>query len=278
LARESTTASVPEGLANLGIHLKSVHGPRSSSPLVSIVLLADDSTELEVAATAASLLTSACQDFTVSIVGAPEKATSRTRRWLSPDSRFAWVPAPGGIQRAGRFTFVLHAGTRVGTYSLEALVDAHESTGAALVRVLVGSRNSSAEFWDTAVLMELRGSGDPERAVRASGGERWVSGNSLGLHDYRQPAPRMHLRKGSAGRHDLTILVRDAADSSVRQDYEHRIRELESKLERSETARRRMEAGLPQLQGAGRLAIVARRGPGYVLRRARTVVAGVRNR
>lgn len=278
MVRESTTVSIQESLADLGIQLKVVHGPRSASPLVKIIVLAGSATELEVAATAASLLTSACQDFTVSILGAPEEATSKVRAWLSSDARFTWSPDSGGILRTDRFTFVVHAGTRVGTYTLEALVDAQESTGAAVVRALVDGRTSATEFWDTAVLTELQQLGDPERVARASGRERWLAGSSLGLHDYRQPAPRMHLRKGAANRHDLTVLVRDAADPAVRADYEHRIRDLETRLARSETARRRAETGLPGPRGPVRLTAVAKRGPAYVLRRVRTAAAAVRNR
>lgn len=272
------TTTIPEDLAALGIHLKPVHGPRAVTSLISVVIPADSAPEIEVVATAASLLASACQDFTVDIVGASESATSRARAWLSPDARFHWMPDSGGMPMASRFTLVLHAGTRIGTFSLEALVDVALSTGAALVRVLVDGRTSAAEFWVTSVLAEHRASGDPERAVRAGGSERWISSSSVGLHDYLRPAPRLHLRKGSAGRHELTIVVRDAADPDVRADYEDRIRHLEARLVRSEAARRRLEAGLLPERGVARLAAAARRGPGYVTARAATILGRRRGR
>lgn len=264
--------TIQEDLASLGIELKTVHRPRIVVPLIHIIVPAASSAEMDVAVTAASVLASACQDFTVDIVGGEDPRRARVREWLSTDARFRFVEservrAPGSV-----YTLVLHPGTRLGTFSLEALVDAHEASGAVLLRALVDGQRGAAEFWRSVVLDELLSAGNPEQAVRKAGGERWLSGNSLGLYDRHHPAPKMHLRKGAAGRHDLTIIVRDSSDPSTRSDYEQRIRHLESKLARSEAARRRLEAGIAPQRALARLGAAAQRGPAYVYVRARTAM------
>lgn len=268
--------SITDDLAALGIELKPVHGPRTASPLIGVVVRAEAAPELAVAATIASLLTSAAQDFTVHVVGASAASTPRVRSWVGADARFHWLPT-AAPPAATTYTLVLPAGTRVGTYALEAYVDAIRLTGASCVRALVDGQSASAELWDTAILARLQATGDPEAAVRTSGTERWVAGNSLGLHDYLRPAPRLHVRKGPAGRHDLTVVVRDAGDAGVRRDYEERIRDLESRLARSEKARRRMEAGVLPKRRAARVYAALRRGPAHVTGRAVTMLRRTRS-
>lgn len=277
MVRDNKAGTVTADLAAIGIQLKAVHGPRTASGLVSVVIPAGSAAELDVAATAASLLASACQDFTAAIVGVPETGMAGTRAWLGSDARFSWQPGPRTGLHDANYTLVLPAGTRLGTFSIEALVDAAQATGAQLIRALVDGRTDSVEFWDSAVLNKANTGGDPEKSVRAAGGERWVSGSSVGVHDFRQPAPRLHLRKGAAGRHDLTVLVRDATDAAVRADYEQRIRQLEAKVSRAEADSRRLEAGTSRQRGAARLAAVARRGPGYITSRAKAMLGRARN-
>ncbi|MCU1515509.1 MAG: hypothetical protein JWQ75_230 [Pseudarthrobacter sp.] len=265
-----------EDLAAAGIELKPVHRPRTGTPLFRIVVPAGSATDVAVAATAASLLSSACQDFVVDIIGLAGAGTSRVGEWLSSDGRFRHAASLPATDWTSEFILVLPAGTRLGTFSLEALADAKVATGASLLRALVDGQRGAVELWDTKVLAGLDPSQDPEQAVRSAGNERWISGSSVGLHDYRQPAPKMHLRKGAAGRHDLTIIVRDATDPSTRADYEQRIRRLEAKLLKSDVERRRLEAGIAPKHGLGRVRAAAKRGPGYLVARARTALGRVR--
>ncbi|WDF32137.1 hypothetical protein PTW37_09615 [Arthrobacter agilis] len=265
--------TIPDELAALDIHLKPIHGPRRPKPLIGVVLPAGAATELEVAATVASLLTSVCQDYVVDIAGAPP-IWVRLRRWLAEDTRFRWVTDRVTAPRAATYTLVVPAGTRLGAFSLEALVDAMQNDRISCLRALVDGRAGAAEFWDTAVLTGLWETGDPEAAVRRRGGERWIAGNALGLHDYRAPAPRVHLRRGAAGRHEVTVVVRDAGDPAVRRDYEDRIRGLEARVARSEVAGRRFETGIAPARGITRVKAVLKRGPGYTVARVGSLVTG----
>ena len=173
-------------------------------------------------------------------------------------------------------TLVLGAGTALGLHSLEAMIESVRQTEAQLLRALVDGRPGAVEFWETGTLRRLSKAGDPEKAARKAGGERWVSGNALGLHDFRRPKPKLHLRKGAAATLDLNIVVRDLSNSSTRRDYEQQIRQLEARLKKSETERRRLEQGLAPNRGLSRARAIARKGPAYILVRlkARSGKAG----
>ena len=165
------------------------------------------------------------------------------------------------------YTLVISAGTALGLHSLEAMIDTLQQTEATVLRALVDGQAGALELWHTATLRELREAGDPEKSARSAGGERWVSGSALGLHDFRRPKPKLHLRKGAAATLELNIVVRDLADRGTRVDYEQQIRHLESRLKKSEIERRRLEQGLAPNRGISRAQAIARKGPAYILGR-----------
>lgn len=261
------TASMEEELRLAGFPLKAMHMPRREKPLVRVLIRAAKATDLEVAATVASLFGSACQDFAVDILLDGDGTRRKLADWLATDNRFSFVAAERQEIAEATYTLILAPGTALGIHSLEAMTDCLRTTGATVLRALVDGQPGAVELWQTDTLRSLAEAGDPEKAARNAGGERWVSGSALGLHDFRRPKPKLHLRKGAAATLDLNIVVRDLSDPATRVDYEQRIRELESRLNRSEIERRRLEQGLPPNRGLVRARAVAAKGPRYVLGR-----------
>jgi hypothetical protein len=260
------TASIEEELREAGFALKALHTPRRETPLVRILIRAAKAADLEIAGTVASLFGSACQDFAVDIL-VEDGGRPKLEEWLASDRRFAFVRTDGQHIAESSYTLVLSAGTAVALHSLEAMIDTLRQTQALVLRALVDGQPGAIELWPTATLRELSGSGDPEQSARNAGGERWVSGSALGLHDFRRPKPKLHLRKGAAATLDLNIVVRDLADSATRHDYEQQIRQLEARLKKSEIERRRLEQGLAPNRGLSRARAIARKGPAYILGR-----------
>ncbi|RNL53917.1 hypothetical protein [Arthrobacter oryzae] len=258
--------AIEEELRLAGVVLKPLHTPRQATPLLHILIRAGKATDLEVAGTIASLFRSSCQDFAVDVVQADHSRRTKLEEWLATDTRFTFVQA--GYKRPGNgaYTLVLNAGTALGVHSLEAMIDSLVETQATVLRALVDGQSGGIELWRTADLNAHAEAGtDPEKAARRAGGERWIAGNAVGLHEFRRPKPKVHLRKGAAGAHDLTIVVRDLRDRSTRTDYEQQIRAMESRLHKSESERRRLEQGLKPNRGLARAQAIIRRGPAYIL-------------
>ena len=269
------SASIEGELRNAGFALKTLHMPRRETPLLRVLIRAAKATDLEIAGTVASLLGSACQDYAVDIL-VEDGGRPKLEEWLATDRRFSFVRTAGQHISEAVYTLVLSAGTALGMHSLEAMIESLRQTQALVLRALVDGQPGAIELWQTATLRELWEAGDPEKSARSTGGERWVSGSALGLHDFRRPKPKPHLRKGAAASLDLNIVVRDLADSATRQDYEQQIRQLEARLKKSEVERRRLEQGLAPNRGISRARAIARKGPAYILGRlkARTGRAG----
>lgn len=272
---QTAPASIEEELHQAGFAVKSLHAPRRGTPLVRILIRSSRATDLEVAGTVASLFGSATQDFAVDILAEPG-SRPKLEEWLATDDRFSFVGTGTKVIADAGFTLVLGAGTALGLHSLEAMIESMRQTEAQVLRALVDGQPGAVEFWETGTLRRLSEAGDPEKAARKAGGERWVSGNALGLHDFRRPKPKLHLRKGAAASLDLNIVVRDLSNSSTRRDYEQQIRQLEARLKKSEIERRRLEQGLAPNRGLSRARAIARKGPAYILVRlkARSGKAG----
>jgi hypothetical protein len=267
IADSSVTPSITAELRSVGVELREHHGPRTGQPLVQVLVRGGQATELEIGATVGTLLKSGCQDFHVTIMSTASHP--RLEAWLADDRRFAFVEGKNDVLLPSTYTLVIPAGVALGVHSLEATIEALRETRCLVLRALVDGRSDAIELWQTPVLRSYAAQGDPEKLARRAGGERWVSGNGLGLHDYRQPKPKLHLRRGAAAALDLNILVRDLTDRSVRGDYEQRILQLESRLRKSEVERRRLEQGLAPNRGLARVRAAARKGPVYLLARLR---------
>lgn len=265
----TASTSIEEELQQAGVVLKSIHTPRCERPLVRILIRADKAADLEIAGTVASLFGSAMQDFAVDILTEPG-SRPRLEEWLATDGRFSFVvPGTKSVADAG-FTLVVGAGTALSMHTLEAMIESLQQTEAQVLRALVDGLPGAVEFWETSLLRRLSEEGDPEKAARKAGGERWVSGNALGLHEYRRPRPKLHLRKGAAATLDLNIVVRDLSNSATRTDYEDQFRRLEARLKRSEIERRRLEQGLAPNRGFSRAKAIVRKGPAYILVRLKS--------
>lgn len=269
---QSAAAAIEDELRHAGFALKSLHAPRQETPLVRILISAAKATDLEIAGTVASLFGSACQDFTVDVL--VEDGRPKLEEWLATDRRFSFPRTDGRQPAEAAYTLVLSAGTAIGLHSLEAMIDTLRQTQALVLRALVDGQSGAMELWQTATLRELSETGDPEKSARSAGGERWVSGSALGLHDFRRPKPKLHLRKGAAATLDLNIVVRDLADAATRLDYEQKIRHLEARLKKSEIERRRLEQGMAPNRGIYRARAIARKGPAYILGQLKSRAGG----
>lgn len=273
---ETLSLSIEEELSLAGFPLKALHKPRREKPLVRVLIRAAKATDLEIAATIASLFGSACQDFAVDILMNREAIRRKLVDWLATDNRFSFTAADTQEIADASYTLILGPGTVLGAHSLEAMTDCLQQTEAMVLRALVDGQPVALELWQTARLRSLAEAGNPEKAARHAGGERWVSGSALGVHDFRRPKPKLHLRKGAAATLDLNIVVRDLSDRATRVDYEQRIRELESRLNRAEVERRRLEQGIPPNRGLVRARAIAAKGPGYVLGRVKALALNQR--
>lgn len=272
-------ASMEEQLRSAGMEPKPFHAPRRGTPLLKIIIRSETAPDLAVAGTIVSLFKSACQDFSVVVVHGKKDARRRLKEWLATDSRFSFTDAEEKEIGDSTYTLVVNAGVALGAHSLEAMMESLAVTGATVLRALVDGQGGTIELWQTDKLRASAASGDAEQSARRAGGERWLSGSSLGLHDYQLPQPKLHLRKGAAGTLDLNIIIRDLRDPATRLDYEQRIRQLESRLKKSEIERRRLEQGLSPSRGLSRMRAVASRGPAYVVARLKDRVGhGIRGR
>jgi hypothetical protein len=269
---QSAAAAIEAELRQAGFALKALHTPRQETPLVRILISAAKATDLEIAGTVASLFGSACQDFTVDVL--VEDRRPKLEEWLVTDRRFSFPRTDERQLAEAAYTLVLSAGTAIGLHSLEAMIDTLRQTQALVLRALVDGQSGAMELWQTATLRELSETGDPEKSARSAGGERWVSGSALGLHGFRRPKPKLHLRKGAAATLDLNIVVRDLADAATRLDYEQKIRHLEARLKKSEIERRRLEQGMAPNRGLSRARAIARKGPAYIFGQLKSRAGG----
>ena len=137
--------------------------------------------------------------------------------WLATDSRFTFVP-----RRHGTFgSWRLHAGAEcrnccrtafAGGYDRQPYGDERDRPAGS------GGRQPGRDrLWRTENLSAHAEAGtDPEKAARLAGGERWIAGNAFRSARIPAPQTKVHLRKGVAGAHDLTIVVRVFRDPSTR--------------------------------------------------------------
>ena len=99
-----------------------------------------------------------------------------------------------------------------------------------MLRVPVDGAGGNVEVWRSASLQP-----DPKSAeerARLAGGERWVSGASLGFYYHGRPQPKPHVRRGPAGTLELVVVAEDGAVPRARQGYLDRIKALESEVAR----------------------------------------------
>ena len=260
---------IVDSLVELGIVLGEGHAPRTGQPLLHVIVRVGDANRHQLLATIGSLLRSSCQDFVVSATEGNWNGDPMLRDWIRHDSRFSPDSFEKSAGPASRYTMVLGAGTVLGTHSIAGLLEGLVVTGASVIRVLVDSQRTAPEIWKASELAAFQVQGDPEELARRNRAERWMSGDSLGIHDCAKPKPRQYQIKGAAGVPELRLVVRDLNDSRTREDYEAQIRSLQSKLRRAQIERRRAEGSVRYLPLLSRARSVVRRGPKYMLRKLR---------
>lgn len=256
---------VNDSLRQCGIVLGAVHKPRLAIPILHVIVRVGGASLPRIIASIGSLLRSSCHDFVVDLADYDWADEDVLRGWLGNDSRFRLAKDEDGFAKPlGRYTLVIGAGTVLGTHSVAGFLDAIEQSGADVLRALVEGQRTAPELWVSERLTRLRQQGDPERLARHSRGERWMSGESLGMHDSLKQRPKQWLVKGTAGVPEVRLVIRDLNDAATRLDYEVQLRELHAKLRRAQIAARRDNGGLTLVQISRRAAAVFRLGPKYV--------------
>ena len=189
-------------------------------------------------------------------------------QWLASEADVHFIRSLEDVVVGDQYLLVCPAGVVLGTYSIEAAVEAADETGAGLLRAIVDGAPGTLELWKAAALGSPISLTAAEQAIRNQGGERWVSGARLGAHAFHRPAPKQFLRKGKAGTFDLHVVVKDLKDPATRFDYEHQVRRLEAELAR--VKRHQWQAATRDASpGSARRPLVAlRKGPRYLASRA----------
>lgn len=236
-----------EWLKSIGVSLPGYMGPWQQHPRIRILLLTNNSVE-DTFRTIASLLASTVQDYKVAVDYDPGRCDSELHAWLSGDVRFSVGQAkdfnPGGSE----ITMVLPAGIVLTPFTIEALLQTTAHSDAQVVRVAVSKCAQGIEFWKTEFLVQHAASA-AEDVARKSGGERWVNGEALGVHNANENPPKVFFRRGGADRHVVDVVVYQArSEMPARQPIEE-IAALQRELARLRKVRKRLKPGAAQQAG-----------------------------
>lgn len=252
--------------ADAGFSPSRLTGPAPSSlGLLAIIVDGRGAETSRVCITISSLLRGTVQRPRIQVLLSHSADRTAIAEWLAHEHQISLITSLAEAAPGDEYLMVVPAGVIAGTHSVEAAVDSLDTAGATVLRVLVDGIDGTVELWRSSALGDAGERTDAEARARAAGAERWISGASTGMHAAGRPAPKMFLRKGPAGTFDVRVLVRDTAKVDVKTDYEQRLRELESQLARA----RRNAANQPNGgTDAGRVFKAAKKGPGYMVRRA----------
>ena len=216
-----------------GLPCADIWQPRQSSNGVLTILVDARSADARTTAlTIASIFSGSVQRSPLQILMPVSADSAMLEEWLASEHSVRFIRGLEEVAAGDQFLLVCPAGIKLGTYSVEAALEAAEETGADLLRVVVDGASGTLELWKAAALEAHSSLNGAERAIRNLNGERWVSGASLGAHALGRPAPKQFLRKGKAGKFDLHVVVKDLKDPATRLDYEHQVRRLEAELAR----------------------------------------------
>ena len=276
LDRDAADAQVLQWSMDAGLSFQSIHQPRcSDGGVLGIVIDGRNASAQAVAMTVISILSSRVQRCPIDILVPTSSETELLELWLADEPTVRFIGQLNDADRSAQYLLVCHGGMIFGTFSIESAHDAMEVSGCQLLRAFIDGAPRSFELWRADVLRSVTHLREAERTVIAAGGERWVSGASLGMHFLGRPEPKVFLRKGKAGKFDVNIVVQDTSDPETKRDYLQQIRELEGELQRS---RRKQWAAVLEAGPRSAVKIPARalrKGPTYVTLRAAQLVRRV---
>lgn len=205
---EDSERSTARWLESMGVALPPYLGPHGRFPRTKIFIVDCNSVE-DVVATIVSLLKSSCQDFEALLEDNVVGTDARIWQWLGGDARFSIIESKGLEGNGSQSTMILPSGVILTPYAMEALYQALALPLVRVVRVAVSNVPSGVEFWSTDFLYRT-GPRKAESAARASGGERWINGEALGIHAIGDSPPRVFFRRGAADRHIVEVMLFDA--------------------------------------------------------------------
>ena len=255
-----------EWLLETGMVSKPVQLPPDSyAGFLSVIIDARGADCTEIAATLAKLFQGTLQRVRIQILVSSSEKGQEVKAFTKHDSAISVIYSIDEIILPDSYILVCPAGVLVGTYSVEAAIEAIDATGCHVLRAVVDGATSSVELWQVEALKSAQNLGLAEENARVAGKERWVSGSGLGLHVVGQPSPKQFLKKGLAQKHELTVLVRDTSQQRVRLDYEYRIRRLQAELDRAK--KEIWSSGCHSSFGMSKSIRLLRKGPRYILAR-----------
>lgn len=218
-------------LQSSGVSINALQLPAQGRAPMTLVVNAAGAPAGHVASTLVSYRQGTVQQLPVQICGLSGPEAEAVRRWLDGDPLVSFPVAPEDVDCSAETVLAVPAGVLFGTHSLEAAYEAlHAADGCLVLRAPVDGAQGSVELWRSAFLGTDRKSA--EGRARLAGGERWVSGASLGLYYHGRPQPKPHMRRGAAGTLELVVVAEDSAVPHVRQGYLNRIKALESEIAR----------------------------------------------
>lgn len=230
-SEDGTPSTVASWIRAAGISVNSLQLPATGPPPMTLVIQAAGAHAGHAAATLASYRKGTVQQLPVQICGLSGPEAQTVREWLECDPLVSFPASPDDVVCLAETVMVVPAGVLLGTHSVEAAHDALKvSDGCLVVRAPVDGAAGSVEVWRGDSLSIDRKKA--EDAARRAGGERWVSGGSLGLYYLGRPRPKPHMRRGAAGTLELVVLAEDGALPEVRGGYLDRIRALETEVNR----------------------------------------------
>ncbi|GAA1128851.1 hypothetical protein GCM10009582_27720 [Arthrobacter flavus] len=251
--------------AEEAVTLSAIHDP-SVVQNFSMVIVVDarNASEKALCLTLATLMSGTVQRCAVQIIRQGGLPPGEVENWISGLSRVCFIGGPEAIDLQTDLVLVVPAGVIFGRYSIEAAVEAKSAASCELLRTVIDGSNGTGELWAAEPLRRAKDRSTAEAEVRKRGGERWVSGSSLGLRYMGKPAPKQFLRKGAAGQLEQILVVRDLSDPKTRFDYEAKIGSLQSELQRLRRGQQAARSG-PRI--VRRLVSLIRKGPRYAFGR-----------
>ncbi|NJC22640.1 hypothetical protein BJ994_001716 [Arthrobacter pigmenti] len=220
--------AIPDWLFEEHLEFTALHNPTTEKPLcLEILIDARQSDDRAVVLTLGTLLASTAGSASIQLLASAEHDHLALKAWVDNRPRVAFIDSIDAFLAApADLKLICPAGVLFGAFSVEAAVEAHRSTRCELLRVAVDGASRSVELWKASVLKGAS-AGKAEGIVRERGRERWVSGSSLGVRSIGKPLIPQHLKKGSAGRMESRIVVMDATQNAVAEDFLAQVRRLE---------------------------------------------------
>ncbi len=205
-------------------------GPWTPDSHVTIFLLCQDVSPIDVSRSLTSIFTSSIQNLTICCISTDAMSMEAVQSWTRSDSRVKYLPSVPQQLPATGFLLVLRAGCILTPFSLAALMEVSRLPDVTVVRTVIEGIRGSLELWDCVWLNAQPKRSMAEHDARRLGFERWTSAEGAGIHAVDSPEPRVFFRRGAADRHVLEIIAFDASSKNYMDRKQNEINSLKREI------------------------------------------------